>query len=361
MNEHITTYNPSCADDLPTILQQLEYLKEMLKKYPSQQWFITTEKATNETVRFTVSSVVLQGRSISIGDFILANTEDGTILLFQFVGANETYYVVEYAGIFSSQSDGKKALDVVTELKNTVDNKLDKFTYSTRGYAEVYGIDNTGKQTTFEISNTANALQLVRRDSNGKFFINDGTAQTEPVNKRQLDTKLDKLTYTSGNWKAYVEGASGGYLGISSVVDPNTLVQRASNGFFNVKNAEDTLHPVNLGQLNEVKKLFTQNKVYLHTIELQNESYGAIWTQVYLNSNAEIGSLSTLANLLDTNAVILASGTIIDGTHGVGIVANLNLTTSQQTVHYTIVSNGAVYDMNITTEWTMTDDVREII
>lgn len=110
----ITTYNPSVADNFPTILQQVEYLKAMLKKYPSQQWFITQEKVTEDTIKLDRTKVSLRGRDIAEGDFILGNTEYGTTLMFQYTGATIelTNYVVEFVGIYSNQSLAEQALDL---------------------------------------------------------------------------------------------------------------------------------------------------------------------------------------------------------------------------------------------------------
>ena len=108
----ITTYNPSAADNFPTILQQVEYLKALLKKYPSQQWFITQEKVTEETVKLDSMKIPLRGRGIQVGDFILGNTVGGTILIFQYTGAltELTYYVVEYVGVYTNQGLAEQAL-----------------------------------------------------------------------------------------------------------------------------------------------------------------------------------------------------------------------------------------------------------
>ena len=108
----ITTYNPSVADTFPTILQQVEYLKALLKKYPSQQWFITQEKVTEETIKLDSTKIPLRGRAIAVGDFILGNTINGTILIFQYTGAMTelTYYVVEYVGVYTNQGVAEEAL-----------------------------------------------------------------------------------------------------------------------------------------------------------------------------------------------------------------------------------------------------------
>lgn len=108
----ITTYNPSAADNFPTILQQVEYLKALLKKYPSQQWFITQEKVTEETVKLDSTKISLRGRAIAEGDFILGNAAGGTTLMFQYTGATVevTYYVVEFVGVYSNQNEAQEAL-----------------------------------------------------------------------------------------------------------------------------------------------------------------------------------------------------------------------------------------------------------
>lgn len=124
----ITTYNPSVADNFPTILQQVEYLKAMLKKYPSQQWFISTEKVTPETVTITTSSIVLHERPLQESDFILATSNDdkATILLFQYVGASSsTLSVVEYVGVFSNQIVAEQALTLAQAVDTKAQQALD--------------------------------------------------------------------------------------------------------------------------------------------------------------------------------------------------------------------------------------------
>ena len=119
----ITTYNPSVADNFPTILQQVEYLKALLKKYPSQQWFITTDKVTKDTVKLNGYNVVVRGRTIQEGDFILGNTDDGTTLMFQYTGAiiELTNYVVEFVGVYSNQGLAEQALSLAQSNEADID------------------------------------------------------------------------------------------------------------------------------------------------------------------------------------------------------------------------------------------------
>ena len=123
----ITTYNPSVADSFPTILQQVEYLKVLLKKYPSQQWFITQDKVTEETVKLDSTKIPLRGRAIEVGDFILGNTVDGTILIFQYTGVmiETTYYAVQYVGIYSSQILAEQALRLAETKQDKLNDKSD--------------------------------------------------------------------------------------------------------------------------------------------------------------------------------------------------------------------------------------------
>lgn len=108
----ITTYEPSVANNFPTILQQVEYLKALLKKYPSQQWFITQEKVTEETKSLNKLSILSNGREPQGGDFILGNKENGTTLLFQYTGVITEYvnYNLIYVGVFTNQDVAEEAL-----------------------------------------------------------------------------------------------------------------------------------------------------------------------------------------------------------------------------------------------------------
>lgn len=110
----ITTYNPSVADNFPTILQQVEYLKALLKKYPSQQWFITQEKVTEETKYLNKLSILSNGREPQGGDFILGNKENGITLLFQYTGVITEYvnYNLIYVGVFTNQDTAEQALSL---------------------------------------------------------------------------------------------------------------------------------------------------------------------------------------------------------------------------------------------------------
>ena len=118
----ITTYNPSVADNFPTILQQVEYLKALLKKYPSQQWFITQEKVTEETKFLNKLSILSNGREPQGGDFILGNKENGTTLLFQYTGVITEYvnYNLIYVGVFTNQDTAVQALSLAQKNEQDI-------------------------------------------------------------------------------------------------------------------------------------------------------------------------------------------------------------------------------------------------
>lgn len=118
----ITTYNPSAADNFPTILQQVEYLKALLKKYPSQQWFITQEKVTEETNYLNKLSILSNGREPQGGDFILGNKENGTTLLFQYTGVITEYvnYNLIYVGVFTNQDVAEQALSLAQKNEQDI-------------------------------------------------------------------------------------------------------------------------------------------------------------------------------------------------------------------------------------------------
>lgn len=202
--------------------------------------------------------------------FVSINPEDGFVintinlrdtLTFDNSSSNEKVVLKKAADLTGSveiELPTKSGKLVITE---ELDTKVDKVTESTRGYAEVYGIDDAGRQTTFEIASGSTPLTLVRRDSNGRFNTGTATDPANAINKEQFDealsNKVDKLTYASGElWKAYVSGPSDGYLGCSATVPgigKATLVQRAENDYFDVKDAKSNSHPVNLKQLNAAK------------------------------------------------------------------------------------------------------------
>lgn len=102
----ITEYNASNACQQPTLLQQVNYLTELLKKYPAQQFFISTDKVTEETIKITVIKND-SNRQINTGDFIFANTENGSTLVFTYTGATDKdgKYIVDYVGTYGVAMD----------------------------------------------------------------------------------------------------------------------------------------------------------------------------------------------------------------------------------------------------------------
>lgn len=172
----ITTYNPSAVDNFPTILQQVEYLKALLKKYPSQQWFITQEKVTEETIKLDSTKVVLRGRAIAEGDFILGNKEDGTTLMFQYTGATieVTNYVVEFVGIYSNQIVAEQALTLAQAVDTKAQQALD---LATTNETDIGTLDGQVAQIETNLSNKQ-----------------DKITKTTSLSCRKIQT--DSLSYT---------------------------------------------------------------------------------------------------------------------------------------------------------------------
>lgn len=205
----ITTYNPSAADNFPTILQQVEYLKALLKKYPSQQWFITQEKVTEETVKLDSTKIPLRGRGIQVGDFILGNTVSGTILIFQYTGimTDITYYVVEYVGIYTNQGVAEQALakaqdalvlaqtnkQDIANLDSEIVKKVDKIPKGVR--YRVYAIeDENGAPLNYlEVTNSPLIGQLPNYSINGTLKGNEAKEDDDYVNFQQLKTINSKI------------------------------------------------------------------------------------------------------------------------------------------------------------------------
>ena len=281
----ITTYNPSVADNFPTILQQVEYLKAMLKKYPSQQWFITQEKVTEDTIKLDRTKVSLRGRDIAEGDFILGNKEDGTTLMFQYTGViiELRNYVVEFVGIYSNQSLAEQALSLAQtneqdigvldgEVAGLNNNKLDKSTNITvRG--QVYAKDTDGTQTMFDVTTGLYPLSLVRRNFDGQIFINEATEEKNAVNFGQFtDLMRDRLKTLFGN---------------KSIV-----------GYGNID-------------------------LYRHLITFSSETYGNISVVYYSSKNLKVDSLTDLKTLMGEAISYPASGAV--GSESFEIVKTIDL------------------------------------
>lgn len=222
----ITTYNPSVADNFPTILQQVEYLKALLKKYPSQQWFITKDKVTETTYELNGLDIYFHNRKIQEGDFILGNKTDGTTLLFQFTGAikeiaSTNIYIVEYVGIYSNEGLASQALT----LAQTNEKDIDKI---------------QGRINTFEIvltpaSSTSGTLTQEQYDS----LYSDDNGYIKLANTIY---KLSKRDNEAG-YSVY----SSGYLSDTKNVQTITITNSTKGWVLSTVVLESTyLHNVNL-------------------------------------------------------------------------------------------------------------------
>lgn len=327
----ITTYNPSVADNFPTILQQVEYLKALLKKYPSQQWFITQEKVTEETVKLDSTKVSLRGRAIAEGDFILGNTIDGTTLMFQYTGATVevTYYVVEYIGVYSNQAEAQEALQRANganelagqalslaqtnekdigvldgQIAELEQNKVDKIK-STSKYIQIYGVSKQGEETTYELSEEVVPWKIVRRNGEGNIKSNSAIENNDVVInedfKRELNNKQDKLDINSVTG---VKSMSANTYMFRNFINNDTFYQRVivyndgkQSGDFNVASND------NFKTLFGNKSIIGKGNIDLYHHEI---SYGTIndgitivvYFEHYSSNNLNVDSLADVKTLL---------------------------------------------------------------
>lgn len=241
----ITTYNPSVADNFPTILQQVEYLKALLKKYPSQQWFITQEKVTEDTIKLDSAKVSLRGRAIAEGDFILGNTVNGTTLMFQYTGAmvEVTNYVVEYVGIYSNQGVAEQALSLaqtneqdIAKLDSEIIDKVDKIPKGDK--YRVYAIeDKLGAPLYYLDVTEVPAIGQIPNYSNNKTLKgNEAQEDLEYVNFKQFkatNAKIIKLHKKDIN-DGVKDNAVAGFFFADGEYSPTfqTVLKRATGEYY---------------------------------------------------------------------------------------------------------------------------------
>lgn len=309
----ITTYNPSAADNFPTILQQVEYLKALLKKYPSQQWFITQEKVTEETVKLDSTKISLRGRVVAVGDFILGNkvieNDDGTFttlatLMFQYTGATieVTNYVVEFVGIYSEQGLADQALSLahtneqdIARLDSEIVDKVDKITQKSE-YIQIYGVSKEGKEAIYELSEMAIPWKIVRRDFTGSFDIPAPTKSTQPVRKAEFDFELSqKQKLLSGEKKFLFNGKevfAPDYTGGTMVVSKGLKTIFGNQSLVGMGNIDLYRHHINITGQNE-KFNFKSGEIYIDFIS---------------SNNLNVDSLTDLKTLLGNTFKIQAYG-----------------------------------------------------
>lgn len=318
----ITTYNPSVADNFPTILQQVEYLKALLKKYPSQQWFISTEKVTPETVTITTSSIVLHERALQESDFILATSNDDktTILLFQYVGASSTTLsVVEYVGIFSNQNIAEQALDLaktneqdIAKLDSEIVTKVEKIEKGTK--QRLYTKEISGKDSFVESDRTPSANTIVRRNDDGSAQGNVGANPKSFVNKEFLEDGANNASFFDLIFRfLFLKGTTQNY---QIVFEP----QGIENNIFTVASQKDIKNQ-------KFKTLFGNQTIvgtgnidlYKHHIDIAGTYNGMqigksttagveAFIEFYSSNNLKVDSLTDLKTLLGDTFMVGCKG-----------------------------------------------------
>ena len=79
-------YDPSQVNDYPTLLEQLECIKELLKTYPNQQYYTVkayTYIANTKKFSFKISDVNNYGRQINIGDILIVTLANNILEIAQ--------------------------------------------------------------------------------------------------------------------------------------------------------------------------------------------------------------------------------------------------------------------------------------
>ena len=292
----ITTYNPSAADNFPTILQQVEYLKALLKKYPSQQWFITQEKVTEETKSLNKLSILSNGREPQGGDFILGNKENGTTLLFQYTGVITEYvnYNLIYVGVFTNQELAQQALDLADTAKNA---------------AQVANINAQAADTKAQAADTKaqQALDLATTNETdiGTLNVQVAELKTNALNKQNVKTILGALITGSGDIAPTVSFENGGqsqsfYRIFINKDLYNTLVYQdtLTIGAPKLKTIFGNQSIVGAGNIDLYKH---HVKLVIDGLVFSKEFTGNAYIDIISSNNLVVNSLTNLETLLGNN------------------------------------------------------------
>ena len=81
-------YDPSQVNDYPTLLEQLECIKELLKTYPNQQYYTVkayTYNASTKKFSFKISDVNNYGRQINVGDILIVTLANNILEIAQII------------------------------------------------------------------------------------------------------------------------------------------------------------------------------------------------------------------------------------------------------------------------------------
>lgn len=117
----IDDYSPSQVNNYYTLLEQLEFIKQLLQKYPSTQFFYTSRSYAKTATVFASSNVTLNGRKIAVGDFIFSTITgtDEELGLWQVTGFSGSSIVVYYIGDLAKQGEkGERGEPALYPLKS---------------------------------------------------------------------------------------------------------------------------------------------------------------------------------------------------------------------------------------------------
>lgn len=269
----ITEYNASNACNQPTILQQVNYLIGLLKKYPAQQFFISTDKVTKDTIKIaTIKND--NNRQINAGDFIFANTVSngsvaGNILMFSYTGAKDVNgnYIVDYVGTFSADNDelatirGEfEQLDTeVSDLKNTVNNP-------STGLEATHDTAVDAQTRVNDVESEVAAVKVTANNAYSLSQTNETDIGTLDGQVAVLETKTSVLPDEAPPFIEVIASSPDNkmfYIPLADGPTSNTIAQRDSKGF---------LHSKTGGSIDDNTLVVTMDLYNIHTQRIDNLS-----------------------------------------------------------------------------------------
>jgi len=160
-------------------------------------------------------------------------------------------------GLGQVDNTSDKDKPVSDAQQTALDTKLTIVSEETT-YAQAYvkAADGQQSMTNIAVGNTANTIPI--RDASGKLQVANGTADTDAINKSQLDSavagKLDKFTTITDFDTAYVKDASGDQqknIPINNAAGSNSIVIRDADGRAKFTAGVDDTDAVNVKQMTD--------------------------------------------------------------------------------------------------------------
>lgn len=113
----IEDYNPSQVNNYYTLLEQLEFIKQLLMKYPAQQFFNVKNPLSDSATSVSKTSVITSGRQVNVGDILFVeSSNDGALGLFKINSILETTYGIQYLGRITGTQDTEIPLAYISPV-----------------------------------------------------------------------------------------------------------------------------------------------------------------------------------------------------------------------------------------------------